>query len=103
MASVKAPAGAFASEAEKDWVADVMGQEPSCVLVAANYAKASTVVMADEYRKAGMAYLRPHLQVASKVFKLHLCDTQAANLESRITLTIIDFTHQDILMPWREP
>ena len=99
-ASVMAPSGAAASEAEKDWVADVMGQEPSCVSVAANYAKASTVVMADEYRKAGMANLRHHLQVASKVFKLLLCDTQAANLESRTPFTFIDLTHQDILMPW---
>ena len=99
-ASVMAPARASASDAEKDWVADVMGQEPSCVSVAAHYVKASTVVMADEYRKAGMANLRHHLQVASKVFKLLLCDTQAANLESRIPFTFIDLTHQDILMPW---
>ena len=64
--------------------------------VAANYAKASTLVMADEYRKAGLANLRHHLQVASKVFKLPPCDTQAPNLESIVPFTFIDLTHQDI-------
>ena len=92
--------GAAISEQEKEWVADVMGQEPSYAAAAMNLSKLSTVVMADEYRKAGMANLKHQQQVSVKVLKLLMADTTAAKLEGRVAFTFLDLTHQDILMPW---
>ena len=75
-------------EAEREWVADVMGQEPCAVVVAANYARATSVVMADEYRKAGMASLKHHQQVSAKVFHLLVSDTQSAKVDSMLPFSL---------------